>query len=237
MTLSSRGTSTEMKSTILQTRSLLEPLAVATVIAFLVISGVLTFEGFRRLRQHRLMVRHTNEVLLALEQTELALIDAETGQRGFVIAGREEYLEPLTAGMSRIEGAVGQLAKLINTDPLHTAQIRELRKLVAEKVAKLRITIRARIDGEIEPAQAAVNKEVGKNVMARIRQVIGQMRDVESRLIVEREAVAEATYRYGLLTTVSTTLVALTLFGAVLYLISNNRRRAVKASRIIQAEM
>ena len=124
----------EAKSTIVKARSMLEPLAIATVIAFLVIAVVLTFEGFRRLRHHRFVVPPAHdEVLLALEQAELALINAETGQRGYIITGREEYLEPFKAGAYRIEDAVDQLAKLTDGDPLHTEKITELRKLVGEK--------------------------------------------------------------------------------------------------------
>ncbi len=233
--MNSRVPNPEAKSTIVKARSMLEPLAIATVIAFLVIAVVLTFEGFRRLRHHRLVVRHTSEVLLALEQAELALINAETGQRGYIITGREEYLEPFKAGVYRIEDAVDQLAKLTDGDPLHTEKITELRKLVGEKTEELQIAIAARREVGIEAAQAAVNEDIGKKTMDRIRQEIGQIRDVESKMIVGREAIAEATYSSGLLTAILTTTLALSLVGAVLYLIEHNRRRAEKTGKQLRA--
>jgi signal transduction histidine kinase/CHASE3 domain sensor protein len=49
--------------------------------------------------------RHANDVLSAVQgmsDLEKSVIDAETGMRGFVITGREQYLEPLNAARTAI---------------------------------------------------------------------------------------------------------------------------------------
>src|SRR5262245_5450130 len=49
-----------------------------------------------------------SEGQVAIQRTLRLLIDAETGQRGFVITGREEYLEPYRAAVAELPQAVQQ---------------------------------------------------------------------------------------------------------------------------------
>lgn len=217
-------------------RSRVELLAVSLLVVFLMTSGVLTFAGFRRLLQNRLIVQHTNEVLLTLEQTTAAIQDAETGQRGYLITGRDEYLAPFESAVQRIDQKVDQLQRLVPDNEAQQMQVAKLQTAISDRIDELRIAIAARRDHGSDPARAAFDTDVDKKTMDRIRGVISEMRDVELALLKSRELVARQSYRNGLLTSVLTTLLTLALVGLVLLIVTRSRRRAELAVATVQAQ-
>ena len=48
-------------------------------------------------------VNHTYEVIRKAESVQAVMVDMETGQRGFLIAGEDEYLDPYNAGRAVFE--------------------------------------------------------------------------------------------------------------------------------------
>ena len=70
-------------------------IAAGGLIALLLIAGGMTFQSTRRLNADAERVSHTHAVLTGLEEIISLAKDAETGQRGYVITGEEQYLEPL----------------------------------------------------------------------------------------------------------------------------------------------
>lgn len=205
-------------------QQVVEAIAISAVVLLIVGGGVLTYRGFTQLQQNRERVRHTNKVLLALEATESVMKDAETGQRGFIITGRELYLEPFDAAMSQIDEVLRELDALTVDNPVQQAKLPKLRELVAERLAELRFAIAIRHEDELEAAKAAVDTDIGKHTMDAIRDHLAEMTAIERDRLVERERIALQSYRAGRWTTILLTLAGLLLVGGMLYLIENNRR-------------
>src|SRR5580765_974694 len=68
--------------------------AVTIGAALLVGNLLLSTLNTRQLRDESANVAHSSELLLALDNVLSLVKDAETGQRGYVITGKPEYLEP-----------------------------------------------------------------------------------------------------------------------------------------------
>ena len=60
---------------------------IVTLIVLLA-SSALSYRSIRRLAQNERLVVHTHEVLDYLQETLKTLVDAETGQRGYIITGK-----------------------------------------------------------------------------------------------------------------------------------------------------
>ena len=69
----------------------------------------LTYRNTSVLNEDAGWVAHTNQVLDLTAEVLLALVDAETGQRGFLLTGRQEYLEPYSAAVQRLDGLLSTL--------------------------------------------------------------------------------------------------------------------------------
>jgi hypothetical protein len=70
------------------------------------------------------------KVLDRFEQTQSHIVDAEANQRGFLLSGRKEYIEPYRAAMISINDDLADLKKLTAGDPTQTANISALERLV-----------------------------------------------------------------------------------------------------------
>ena len=81
--------------------------ATGLVVALLVTIAALTYRNTQQLNEDAGWVGHTHDVLDLTSDVLLALVDAETGERGFIITGRDSYLEPYNAAVRRLDGLMG----------------------------------------------------------------------------------------------------------------------------------
>ncbi len=221
-------------------RSVVEPLAVAAVIITLVISGVIALRNFRELQENRLKVRHTNNVLASLRETVAAVMDAESGQRGFLITGNQAYLDRFDASVRRAYLALEAFTSLTVDNREQQTESAELRELIDSRIEELRHVLQVHEEGGVEAAKEAVATDSGKRTMDRIHEKAEAMRAIENGLLVMRELTASRSYRSGRTTSILSTAIGLVLVVGVLYLLERNRRKAEQAAlelRIIRERL
>lgn len=72
------------------------------MLLFFAVSGTIAYLNVKTLAKDSGLVAHTHEVLTTLSSLVSLTKDAETGQRGYLLTGKEEYLEPYTSATTRI---------------------------------------------------------------------------------------------------------------------------------------
>src|SRR4051794_16989842 len=92
------------------------------VLVALIGNGVVTLWNLRTIDESDRWLDHTRQVVIELERALSTLKDAETGQRGFLLTGEEEYLEPYRAASARMDEALGRLAALTADNPSQQAR-------------------------------------------------------------------------------------------------------------------
>ena len=90
--------------------------AVAIGMLLLIANFALSYSNTRQLRAESARVLHSNEILLALDNLLTLAKDAETGQRGYVITGRPEYLIPYRTAVESIGPQLDALGRLVAGD-------------------------------------------------------------------------------------------------------------------------
>jgi PAS domain S-box-containing protein len=134
-------------------------------------------------------VGHSHAVYLGLERVLALARDAETGQRGFVITGRDEYLVPYHEAEPQIGAQLDSLKSLLAGNAVQEQRLAQLRTLLEQKHRELRAVIEVRRTHGFGPAQAIVSNDTGKAFMDRARAVVSEMeRDVASQLAARRAA-------------------------------------------------
>lgn len=131
-------------------------------------------------------VTHNYDVLGAIEQTQIHITDIETGQRGYLLTGREGYLAPYQAAKAALDDDLGKLKALTGDNPAQQTWAVELRKLIERRLSLAAQTIATRKTNEAA-AMAFVLTDQGKNTMDRIRQLFAQMRQEEGQGMIERQ--------------------------------------------------
>ena len=117
-------------------------------------------------------VQHSNAVFVGLERLLALARDAETGQRGFVITGRDEYLQPYREAEPEIVTELDTLQSLLSSDPQQVQRLERLRTLLDEKHRELRTVIDVRRSEGFDAAQAIVGNDTGKMFMDRARTIV-----------------------------------------------------------------
>ena len=106
-------------------------------------------------------VSHTQEVQLELNQLELLVVDAETGQRGYLYTGDKRYLLPYQNAISKIDPQIDSIAKLTADNPRQQAMLPELRARVHAKVEELAQVIALQQSGRPQQARDLVLTSTG----------------------------------------------------------------------------
>jgi PAS domain S-box-containing protein len=112
------------------------------------------------------------------------LKDAETAQRGYLLTGNPDFLQPYEPARAAI---LRQLEGMANADPPKAAVLR-VNDLARAKIAELDRTIVAARQGDRAKAIAMVDSGQGKRLMDGLRATIGGMIDREAALSSDRES-------------------------------------------------
>lgn len=178
-------------------------------LALIVLAAVLSFTYHELLRRQRDLVEHTYRVLTVLETTTSRIVDAETGQRGFVITGDSAYLAPYARAVVEIPASLRELRGLIADNPEQLRREQALAGLLEGKMSELRDTIDARQSQGLDVARRVVLRDRGRRLMDEARSVMTQMRAAETELLQRRTASARTTERRLLAVTVACALLSL----------------------------
>jgi diguanylate cyclase (GGDEF)-like protein len=100
------------------------------------------------------------------------LLDAETGQRGFILTGQEVYLEPYYRGKNHVRESIRQAQQSIRTDDHPVADFPKIMLLAERKLEELDRTVVLKKQGDSAAALDLVKQGFGKATMDEARQVI-----------------------------------------------------------------
>lgn len=171
-------------------------------------------------------VEKTDEVISQANETQRLLLEMETGMRGYIIAGKPEFLEPYTSASQSINPALDELGLLVSDNPSQTNRVNAVRSQYGSWMGYAQDVIALRaVGGEYEPR---VSGGEGKRLMDSMRAQFTALIETEETLRNER---TRATRRATQIA-VGSGLVAAMLLGVVLAIFI--RRQLVAVSRSYQ---
>ena len=163
-------------------------LAFIFAMILLSILGFFAYRSINSLNEAIRWKKHTQEVLLQLDETLTLVIDAETGGRGFVITGNESFLEPYTQTKLKIDGILAELRGMLTDNPSQKQTLAILEDVINKKLFFIKQTVELRRDQSFSAALEQINTGQGKFLMEEIRRLVKEMKDKEKVLLLQREA-------------------------------------------------
>jgi methyl-accepting chemotaxis protein len=151
----------------------------ALALLFLLAIGGVSYDNTSKLIETRQRVTHTNDVLTALDHLIAGLIDAETGQRGFLLTHEDTYLEPYRSALASLQLLSLELDRLVMDSPKQQARALALKPSIRAKLDELDETIRVARDNGNAASLEIVRSGRGKKYMDDIRAVVRDMRGDE----------------------------------------------------------
>ena len=156
------------------------------LVGILVLVGGVTWERLNAARDAREWSQHSNQVLSTLKDLAIAVRDAETGQRGYLLTDKADYLTPYKAALDRVGLLQGELQKLTADSEIQQAHLRVLAPLIQRKLEELAQTVQLRHDVGLEAAARIVNTDAGREYMKQIEAELAAMLDQEQALLGQR---------------------------------------------------
>ena len=154
--------------------------AMAVIVAMLAWRARDTLEDLRR-------ADRINSVLPAMTLLMEDLLNAETGQRGYLLTQRTSYLQPYRDAVRRLDQRVEELSAR-DTDPTHGPKLARVRELVQLKLTEMNQTVRLNDAGRHDEALELVLGDQGMHHMDELRDVLGEL---ISSLRAERSSISE----------------------------------------------
>jgi len=145
-----------------------------SVIALIVATGLLARQA-QQLREAMARQTALNGWEGRLQHIQLSLTEAETGQRGYLLTGAVEYLQPYRQTLRELPQLQERLDTLPIGDPTIGDRLRDIHELAALKLAELAETIRLHDEGHHEAALALVRTDNGRRYMERLGKDIDEV--------------------------------------------------------------
>jgi signal transduction histidine kinase/CheY-like chemotaxis protein len=176
------------------------------VVAWLTFSSgsvVLAFLSWRQLSARMAAGKQVTIARQQLDETVQSLVDAETGQRGYLITGDKSFLEPFNNALTNLPSQFDQLATLTQRDPAlleGIADFHEHSELLLNWLQKVIVTR----DQSQEKAAKLVAARQGKILMDKIRDETKLLeRTYEGRQSALRAEIIDRVWRANLTTLVA----------------------------------
>lgn len=194
-------------------------------LSILLTSGLAAYKVTTLLIETSSWVSHTHEVETSLESIISQLTDAETGQRGFILTNKTEYLVPYEHGKQSIFAVLKTAKSLTSDNPIQQQRLDEIETLVNLKLNELAQTIELFKAGNRAEALDLINTNQGINLMDNIRAIVDDMKIEERELLDIRETKHHSAVQIStILTTGGSTIVFLTIVALALFFRKSSNR-------------
>ncbi|WP_375768548.1 methyl-accepting chemotaxis protein [Archangium gephyra] len=193
-------------------------------LSLLVLSAValVAFQGAQQLVQTTEGLVESRDQARNIREVRMLLLDAETGQRGYLLTGEDRYLEPYRRATQQMDAQLEGLHKALTDEPDQLARLERLEPLIRDKLAELADTVRVRQQKGLNPALEIVQTDRGKLLMEQVRTGIGEMVQTEDERWVAFEKEARASSQRSMVVLGLGTLLGLLVVSLGSYLITRS---------------
>lgn len=165
-------------------------------ILILVVNSTASFLSIKSLRESNAWVSHTHEVIYNLNAAKLTMTDAQTGVRGYLITGRDNFLELYKNSEERTDTYFEKLELLVTDNELQQADLRKMKPLAYSFYKYLDRRVKDKRENRVI---MAVDLDKGKQLTDEMRLIFKRMESRETNLLTSR---TDASARYGSYTSI-----------------------------------
>lgn len=125
--------------------------------------------GYTRSSSALESIHRSQQTRSTLNQLLRNMLNAETGQRGFLLTGDAKYLEPYQSAVTQIDENLQQLSSAYQGNGALLRQLSELSQNVARKLSEMDLSVRMRQQHNEDTWKFIITTDVGREQMDAIR--------------------------------------------------------------------
>lgn len=152
-------------------------------------NALFTFQLEKHGEEKLKWVNHTHTVIIKTEAFLSSVQDTETGQRGFLLTGDSNYLEPYYAGLIEAKKHISDLKNLTSDNPKQQKRLDIIQESMDLKFDELALTIKLTQENNNHNTKALeiVKQNNGKRYMDQVRSNIKELINEEMILLEQRK--------------------------------------------------
>jgi PAS domain S-box-containing protein len=183
-------------------------LGVALVILLV---GVASLYALRQSANAAAAVQHSELVRVQLERALTTMLNAETGQRGYLLTQDTTYLRPYRTARAEAEHEIAALRELTADNPVQQRRIDSLELTADAKLLSMDETVMLTQSGQRDSALRITMTGRGAGLTGQARQLIQNMEASEAALLAQRTSAYDNRKLAVILVTVIGSLLGATL--------------------------
>ncbi|MFL9824737.1 methyl-accepting chemotaxis protein [Rhodoplanes sp. SY1] len=191
-----------------------------------------------RLESAAQMTEHTYKVLMRVDTLVAAMVDRETGVRGYLLSGDARFLEPLRNGETTYAKALAEVRQLTADNPAQQRRFDDVDRMVQswKQAVSDRVQSILQNPAKLDEARQIELSGAGKTAMDGIRAKAKEISDIELNLLKERSGAAAAAAELARVTMIGGAVVILAMVGGFLMLLNKGMVQPMVAiSRAVQS--
>jgi signal transduction histidine kinase len=194
--------------------------------------------AYRRLEQANREMSVALEMQATLHATLAQIVGAEGGQRGYLLTGRREYLQPYEAAVPAIGQSISALRELLvkQGTPQQREIVGRFNNLVGKKLAEMEATLDLYEKQGASAAQTLTETGIGQRAMTAIRDEVDQLSATHRRQFEEAASRWSNDVRFARFGMQAMTLVTVVLLLVLWALVRRDMRAREQRSLTLQQE-
>ena len=152
---------------------------IAIVLCIVVGNAVLALSTIQGLTQTQKSLDNTSLLADAIERLHLSIVQAESGQRGYLLTEEEDYLMPYYDAIGQIESQKEHVKSLHSEIDGQAERIAELLVLTEAKIKELKQTVKLATNDKERRALYVLNTHRGRELYKDIRVKVNDIQDRE----------------------------------------------------------
>ncbi|HXF10779.1 MAG TPA: CHASE3 domain-containing protein [Desulfuromonadaceae bacterium] len=167
-------------------------LGIALPSAALIATVWVTQATNRQFNQAFAAVTHTYKILTLLEDAQAHIADAETGQRGYLVTGREDYFTLYGTAIAAVNSDIQQLRILVEENKTQLAHLDRLQEVVHTRLESV-----ATIHDVPADRMPVALTDQGLETIRQFRGLLFRMRQEATDALAQRQQHAEEQFLFG----------------------------------------
>lgn len=132
-------------------------------------------------------VNRTQQVINQAREVFRLVVDAEGGQRGYLITGDDSFLRPFDEAERKVRLEVAALGSRVSDNPRQSAAVAQISKVVDEALRQLRLKVEARRTQGFDAARASVLTARAEIQIDDLRRHVDEFVGMEEALLAQRQ--------------------------------------------------
>jgi len=200
-------------------------LVLLVLLVFFILSMSAAYRSIGVMQKNNENITNTLQVLALIKELRVELMSAESGQRGYLLTGDEQYLQPYREALAKTDELLGSLSEATTELPMQVIRFKKIYDLIQKKIEYMKKTVSLVDTGERQQAVNRTRTDVGIGLMRELTSLISDMEADELMLLYKSRHEAQQDREFILQSLFATNILGLVLSLIIFFAIYRSSHR------------